>query len=67
MTVTLNTVPYTFHADTVPLEEVLKAARVPVPGIAVAVNNVVIQRRLWPETGLRDGDSVVIIRAVCGG
>ena len=36
-------------------------------GIAVALNGAVIARGAWPETPLRDGDRVEIVRARQGG
>ena len=37
------------------------------PGIAVAINDVVIPRLAWATTNLNTGDSVEIIHAVQGG
>jgi sulfur carrier protein len=36
-------------------------------GIAVALNGSVIPRAAWPQTPLRPGDSVEIVRALKGG
>jgi sulfur carrier protein len=36
-------------------------------GIAVALNGAVIPRSAWPETSLKPGDSVEIVRARQGG
>jgi sulfur carrier protein len=36
-------------------------------GIAVAVNGAVVPRAAWPETALRPGDSIEIVRARQGG
>jgi sulfur carrier protein len=36
-------------------------------GIAVALNGNVIPRAAWPQTPLRPGDSVEIVRALKGG
>lgn len=36
-------------------------------GIAVAVNNQVISRRLWPDHPLRENDRIIIITATQGG
>ena len=36
-------------------------------GIAVAVNNSVVQRTKWNEYFLNDNDKITIIKAVCGG
>jgi sulfur carrier protein len=47
------------------LEE--KAVDVAQRGIAVALNGAVIPRAAWPQTQLRAGDSVEIVRARQGG
>jgi sulfur carrier protein len=39
----------------------------PAKGVAMAVNNEMIPRSDWESTAIREGDSVVIIKAVCGG
>jgi sulfur carrier protein len=36
-------------------------------GIAVAVNGAIVPRAAWPQTRLRPGDSVEIVRARQGG
>jgi sulfur carrier protein len=36
-------------------------------GIAVAVNGAIVPRAAWPQTQLRPGDSVEIVRARQGG
>ncbi|MCD0450956.1 sulfur carrier protein ThiS [Actinocorallia sp. API 0066] len=36
-------------------------------GIAVAVNDEVVRRAVWPATPVRDGDRVEILTAVQGG
>lgn len=36
-------------------------------GIAVAVNETVVPKSLWPERMLNDGDKIEIIQAVQGG
>ena len=36
-------------------------------GIAVALNGAVVPRAAWPQTRLRPGDSVEIVRALKGG
>jgi len=37
------------------------------PGIAVAVNQSIIQRNHWAQTSLNDNDQIIIIRATQGG
>jgi sulfur carrier protein len=36
-------------------------------GIAVAVNGAIVPRAVWPQTPLRPGDTVEIVRARQGG
>jgi len=36
-------------------------------GIAVAVNGAIVPRAAWPQTQLRPGDSIEIVRARQGG
>ena len=36
-------------------------------GVAVALNGAVVPRAAWPQTSLRPGDSVEIVRARQGG
>jgi len=36
-------------------------------GIAVALNGAVVPRAAWPQTPLRPGDNVEIVRALKGG
>jgi sulfur carrier protein len=36
-------------------------------GIAVALNGAVVPRAVWPETALKPGDNVEIVRALQGG
>ena len=36
-------------------------------GIAIAVNNRMVPRREWDSYTLHEGDSILIIKAVCGG
>lgn len=40
---------------------------VPAKGVAAALNGRVVRRDLWSVTILSDGDSITVIRAVCGG
>ena len=47
------------------LEE--KAVDIHQRGIAVAVNGAIVPRAAWPDTKLRAGDSIEIVRARQGG
>lgn len=39
----------------------------PLQGVAVALNNRMIPRGQWAEQEIKEGDSLVIIKAACGG
>ena len=39
----------------------------PEKGIAVAVNQNMVPREEWKECVLKEGDDILIIKAVCGG
>ena len=39
----------------------------PAQGVAIAVNNRMVPRASWGEHALQEGDSLVIIKAACGG
>ena len=39
----------------------------PEKGVAMAVANKMVPRAAWPDTMLSENDSVVIIKAACGG
>lgn len=49
------------------LAALLCARAVPSRGVAVAVNGKVVVKSAWNDTMLTDGDSVIVITAVCGG
>ena len=39
----------------------------PPAGIAVAVNNRIVPRSEWENSPISQGDSLIVIKAVCGG
>ncbi len=39
----------------------------PQGGVAIAVNNRIVKRDEWKDTLLKENDSVIIIKAACGG
>ncbi len=49
------------------LAELAAELALPSAGVAVAVNNQLITRALWASHPLAEGESVVIIKAACGG
>ena len=65
MTIKLNGQQHETSAQTV--AELLQELQVPHSGVAVAVNEQVVRRSEHTATSLREGDKVVVIRAVQGG
>jgi thiamine biosynthesis protein ThiS len=49
------------------LEALLEWLKLPVDRVAVEVNLQIVQRRLWPETPIRDGDRLEVVHFVGGG
>ena len=49
------------------LQELATEISLPEKGVAVAVNNRMVPRTEWAGATIKEGDSIVIIKAVCGG
>lgn len=49
------------------LQELAAELALPAKGVAMAVANKMIPRTQWEATELKENDSVVIIKAACGG
>lgn len=49
------------------LSQLSQEMSLPATGIAVAVNQRMIPRSNWDTHPLNEGDSIIIIKAVCGG
>lgn len=49
------------------LLQLAQELNLPVQGIAVAVNNQMIPRTQWNAFPLKENDSLVVIKAACGG
>ena len=49
------------------IKELALSLQLPENGIAIAVNNRMIQRTTWDQFILNENDSLVIIKAACGG
>lgn len=49
------------------LQELADELVLPIKGVAVAVANKMVPRTAWEVTELNENDSVVIIKAACGG
>ncbi len=64
--ITLNGRPRDL-AGTLTIVELIDTLSVRANQVAVAVNGEVVTRREWPQTHVRDGDVVEVVRAVGGG
>lgn len=49
------------------LQQLAEELALPMLGIAIAVNNRIIPRAEWADYPLKEGISIVIIKAACGG
>lgn len=49
------------------LQELAQALGLPAQGVAIAIDNRMIPRAEWERTPLREGASIIIIKAACGG
>ena len=47
--------------------ELAEELGLPENGVAVAVGGVMVRRADWGESVLSEGDSVIVIKAACGG
>ncbi len=65
MNIYINNKPAETAATT--LEELAREVNLPERGVAMALGTQMVQRALWAETVLKEGDSVIIIKAACGG
>lgn len=52
-------------ADT--LAALARELNLPDRGVAMALGTQMVQRNQWAETALKEDDSVIIIKAACGG
>jgi thiamine biosynthesis protein ThiS len=66
MNITLNGTPHELDGE-LSIVALLQSLNVKAEQVAVAVNGEVVRRRAWPETEIRRGDTVEIVRAVGGG
>lgn len=65
MNITLNNKEVETQAST--LAQLADELALPSKGVAVAVNNRMIPRSDWADYALAEGNSIVIIKAACGG
>lgn len=65
MNVTVNNKPVETGAST--LKELALQLELPEKGVAVAVSNKMVPRSEWDNFAITEGDSIIVIRASCGG
>lgn len=65
MKININSKPTDTTATT--LGELAQQMALPEKGVAMALGARMVQRAQWAETALNEGDSVIIIKAACGG
>jgi sulfur carrier protein len=65
MKIYINNKPAETAATT--LEALAGELNLPDHGVAMAVGTQMVQRTAWADTVLKEDDSIVIIKAACGG
>lgn len=65
MKVKINNTKKDVQAQT--LAALAEEMALPGKGVAVAVNNRMVPRTNWTSAAIKEGDNIVIIKAVCGG
>ncbi|NAS31265.1 sulfur carrier protein ThiS [Flavobacteriaceae bacterium R38] len=66
MTISINNKQKNIQ-DTISLENLLESIDISPKGIAIALNNMVISKKDWKVTFLKEKDQVTIIQATQGG
>ncbi len=66
ISIRVNDQSYNFDQP-ISLKALLESLKIKVQGVAVAVNQEVIQKTVWEDTSLNDQDSILIIQATQGG
>ncbi len=55
------------ETDAANLKELAAKLDLPLNGVAIALGTTMVQRAEWDTTMLKENDSVIIIKAACGG
>jgi thiamine biosynthesis protein ThiS len=66
MNITLNGKPHELEGER-SIIALLQSLNVKAEQVAVALNGEVVRKRAWPQTEIRSGDTVEIVRAMGGG
>lgn len=67
MDITVNNQSFTLESSASVTQLLAVILGVPESGIAVAVNQKIVSRTVWPDYFLEPGDQVVLIKATQGG
>ena len=66
LTIKVNNKEYQFTEQSV-LQEVISKLKIPLNGVAVAVNETIVSKSDWSTTILHQNDNVLVITATQGG
>lgn len=66
ITISINDTKHLFKKGT-KLSEVVKQLDIQNNGVAIAIQNTIIEKRFWSETEVKDQDNILIIQATQGG
>ncbi|MEH8022417.1 MULTISPECIES: sulfur carrier protein ThiS [Rheinheimera] len=66
MQITLNTTELTV-AESITVQQLLNAQDISEVGLAIAINNTVLAKRLWPAHQLQQNDALQLFQLVTGG
>jgi thiamine biosynthesis protein ThiS len=67
MTITLNNQNESFHEDSVTVSELLKLKSWTFPLIVFKLNGLLIEKKSWENTVIREGDNVEAMHLMSGG
>lgn len=66
MQITLNSIELTVAQSTT-VQQLLSAQDISEIGLAIAINNTVLAKRLWPQHQLQPNDALQLFQIVTGG
>ncbi len=67
MTMNISLNEKTTNTTATNVKQLIEELSLPENGVAVAINNKLVQHSDWTSTPLRENANVIIIKAVCGG
>jgi len=66
LTIEVNNIKYDFNTNA-SLKDVVDELKIHQHGIALAINQSIIQKHKWASTKIKNGDSLLIIKSTQGG